>query len=261
MSMSRKVVVIGGTGLVGSKAVTLLRNAGHQVVVASSRNGINAFTGEGLEAAISGADAVIDVSNMASYDERALRNFFATSSRNLTAAEKAAKVRHHVVLSIVGTSDLSGNPYVSGKQAQEEAVQASGQDYTIVRATQFHEFMETLADAYAADGVVKVPDMAFQAIAADDVAAALVSVALGDPQNGIVDVAGPERAAFADVMRAYLAAKGDARPVSVDASLTYFGAPVSGTSLVPLGASMNGKITLADWLREQGNVKQTENVG
>ncbi len=162
MSKSKKVVVIGGTGLVGSKAVTILRKAGHKVVVASSRNGINAFTGEGLEAALSGADAVIDVSNLLSFEEPVIRNFFETSSRNLTEVEKAAGVRHHVVLSIVGTDGLAGNPYVSGKQAQEDAVKASGQDYTIVRATQFYEFMDTMAEAYADGAGLKVPDIAFR---------------------------------------------------------------------------------------------------
>ncbi|MBW9056534.1 SDR family oxidoreductase [Rhizobium mesosinicum] len=258
MSTSKKFVVIGGTGLIGSKAVAILRNAGHDVVVASSRNGINAFTGEGLEAALSGADAVIDVSNMMSFDEPVLRNFFATSSRNLTAAEKAAGVRHHVVLSIVGTSDLVSNPYISGKQAQEEAVQASGQDYTIVRATQFYEFMDTLAEAYTADGAVTVPDIEFQPIAADDVAAALVRVALGNPHHGIVDLAGPDRAGFDEIMRTYLAAKGDRRSVRVDASLGYFGAPVTATSLVPMGAFMRGEIAFSDWLQQQTHATQVE---
>jgi uncharacterized protein YbjT (DUF2867 family) len=258
MNTSKKVVVIGGTGLVGSKAVAILRNAGHEAVAASSRNGINAFTGEGLQAALAGADAVIDVSNLMSFDEPVIRNFFATSSRNLTEAEKSAGVRHHVVLSIVGTSGLSGNPYVGGKQAQEEAVKASGQDYTIVRATQFYEFLDALADAYADGAGLKVPDIAFQPIAAADVAAALVKVALENPRNGIVDLAGPDRGAFAQVMRSYLAAKGDGRAVGVDASLGYFGAPVTATSLVPTGDFIQGRITLADWLRQQNNETKVE---
>lgn len=250
MSTLKKVVVVGGTGLVGAKAVTLLRDAGHDVVVASSKNGINAYTGEGLEAALVDADAVIDVSNMLSFDEPVIRDFFGRSSRNLTAAEKAARVRHHVVLSIVGTDGLVANPYMSGKQAQEDAVKESGQAYTIVRATQFYEFMDTLADAYTVDGVVVVPDIDFQPLAADDVAAALVEVALGDPRNGTVDLAGPERAPFKDVMKAYLEARGDARNVSADAALGYFGAPVTTTSIVPTGDSLTGKIPLADWLRK-----------
>ena len=167
MSMSRKIVVLGGTGLIGSKAVALLRKAGHDAVVASPSQGIDSMTGKGLDAAMAGADAVIDVSNLMSFEEQVIRNFFATSSRNLTTAEKAAGVRHHVVLSVVGTDDLAANPYLSGKQVQEETVRNSGQDYTIVRATQFFEFMGTLAETYGADGAVKVPDILFQPVAAD----------------------------------------------------------------------------------------------
>ncbi len=248
MTKMKKVVVIGGAGLTGSKAVKLLQDAGQEVVAASSRNGINAYTGEGLEEALEGADAVIDVSNMMSFDKAVITDFFGTSSRNLTSAEQAAGVRHHVVLSIVNADQLAANPYMAGKLAQEEAVASSGQAYTIVRATQFHEFIETLAGAYAADGVVKVPDIDFQPIAADDVAAALVEAALGDPKNGTVDLAGPERAPFESFIRTHLDAKGDARPVSADASIDYFGAPVVMGSLVPSGNYIKGGITLAGWL-------------
>ncbi|NRP90492.1 hypothetical protein GFPCMMHI_06419 [Ensifer adhaerens] len=249
MTKMKKVVVIGGTGLIGSKAVKLLQDAGHEAVAASSRTGINAYTGEGLADALAGAGAVIDVSNMMSFDKDVITDFFATSSRNLTSAELAAGVRHHVVLSIVNADQLAANPYMAGKLAQEEAVASSGQAYTIVRATQFHEFIETLAGAYAADGVVKVPDIDFQPIAADDVAAALVEAALGEPKNGTVDLAGPERASFESFIRTYLDAKGDARPVSADASVDYFGAPVVMGSLVPSGNYIKGEITLAEWLR------------
>ena len=143
MTKMKKVVVIGGTGLIGSKAVKLLRDAGHEAVVASSRNGINAYTGEGLADTLAGADAVIDVSNMMSFDKDVITDFFGRLSRNLTSAEKAAGVRHHVALSIVNAEKLAANPYMAGKLAQEETVAASGQGYTIVRATQFHEFLET----------------------------------------------------------------------------------------------------------------------
>ncbi len=249
MSTLKKVAVIGGTGLIGSKAVKLLRDAGHEAVAASSRNGINAYTGEGLAEALAGADAVIDVSNMMSFDKTVITDFFGTSSSNLTIAEKAAGVRHHVVLSIVNADQLAANPYMAGKLAQEETVAASGQGYTIVRATQFHEFIETLAGAYAADGVVKVPDIDFQPIAADDVAAALVEAALGEPKNGSVDLAGPERGPFESFIRTYLDAKGDARPVNADAAVDYFGAPVVAGSLVPDGDYVKGAITIAEWLR------------
>lgn len=249
MSKMKKVVVIGGTGLIGSKAVKLLQDAGHEAVAASSRNGINAYTGEGLAEALTGADAVIDVSNRVSFDKAVITDFFETSSRNLTRAEQAAGVGHHVVLSIVKTDRLSANAYMAGKLAQEEVVRSSGQAYTIVRATQFYEFMETLVDAYAADGTVSVPDIDFQPIAAFDVAAALVKAALGEPKNGIVDLAGPDRAAFTSFARTYLDAKGDDRPVRADAAIDYFGAPVVAGSLVPEGAFIKGRITFSEWLR------------
>ena len=249
MTNIKKVIVIGGTGLIGSKAVKLLQDAGNEAVVASSRNGINAYTGEGLEEALAGADAVIDVSNMMSFDKAVITDFFATSSRKLTSAEQAADVRHHVVLSIVNADQLAANPYMAGKLAQEDAVAKSGQAYTIVRATQFPEFIETLAGAYSADGVVKVPDIDFQPIAADDVAAALVEAALGEPKNGTVDLAGPERASFESFIRTYLDAKGDLRPVNSDAAIDYFGAPVVTGSLVPSGDYIKSRITLSKWLK------------
>lgn len=248
MTKIKKVVVIGGTGLIGSKAVKLLQDAGHEAVVASSRNGINAYTGEGLAEALAGADAVIDVSNMMSFDRDVITDFFATSSRNLMGAERAAGVRHHVVLSIVNADQLAANPYMAGKLAQEEAVATSGQPFTIVRATQFHEFTETLVDAYSADGAVTVPDIDFQPIAADDVAAALVEAALSEPKNGTVDLAGPERSPFRSFVSTYLDAKGDNRPVNA-AAVDYFGAPVMAGSLVPGGDSIKGRITIAEWLR------------
>lgn len=248
MSTSKKVVVIGGTGLIGSKAVRLLQDGGHEAIVGSSRQGINAYTGEGLASALVGADAVIDVSNMLSFDEVVIRDFFQSSSRNLTTAEKVAGVRHHVVLSIVGTDGLVANPYMGGKQAQEEAVRASGQNYTIIRATQFYEFMETLVDAYAVDGTVKVPAIDFQPIAADDVAAVLVKVALGEPKNRTLDLAGPDRAPFEVLTKSYLKSKGDTRPVSSDPVLGYFGASVQTSSLVPRGDTLKGTTTLTQWL-------------
>lgn len=250
MSNSKKIVVIGGTGLIGSKAVKLLQDAGHEAIIGSSRQGINAYTGEGLAAALKGADAVIDVSNMISFDEAVIRDFFETSSRNLTTAEKAAGVRHHVLLSIVGTDGLVANPYMGGKQAQEQTVRASGQDYTIIRATQFYEFMDTLVDAYAVDGAVKVPAIDFQPIAADDVAAALVKVALGEPRNRTLDLAGPDRAPFEALTKSYLGSKGDTRAVSSDPVLGYFGASVETSSLVPRGDTLKGTTTLMQWLNK-----------
>ena len=249
MGRLKKIVVIGGTGLIGSKAVKLLREAGHEAIVASSRNGINAYTGQGLPEALSNADAVIDVSNMMSFEKDVITDFFAISSRNLTTVEQSAGVPHHVALSIVNADSLATNPYMAGKLAQEAAVVASGQAYTIVRATQFHEFMETLASVYSAGDTVKVPDIDFQPIAAADVAAALVEVALGQPKNGTVDLAGPERESFESFIRAYLDAEGDARPTSADATVDYFGAPVVTSTLVPAGDYIKGRIRFGDWLR------------
>lgn len=232
MTKMKKVVVIGGTGLIGSKAVKLLQDAGHEAVVASSRNGINVYTGEGLAEALADADAVIDVSNIMSFDKEALVVFFGTSSRNLASAEKAAGVRHHVVLSIVNADGLAANPYMAGKVVQEETVATSGQGYTIIRATQFHEFIETLVGAYSAD----------------DVAATLVETALGEPMNGNIDLAGPERASFESIVRMYLDAKGDAPVVEADSEVEYFGAPVVNGSLVPGGDCIKGRITIAERL-------------
>lgn len=248
MTKMKKVVVIGGTGLIGSKAVKLLQDAGHEAVVASSRNGINVYTGEGLAEALADADAVIDVSNIMSFDKEALVVFFGTSSRNLTSAEKAAGVRHHVVLSIVNADGLAANPYMAGKVVQEETVATSGQGYTIIRATQFHEFIETLVGAYSADGSVKVPDIDLQPIAADDVAATLVKTALGEPMNGNIDLAGPERASFESIVRMYLDAKGSAPVVEANSEVDYFGAPVVNGSLVPGGDYIKGRITITEWL-------------
>lgn len=250
MSASKKIVVIGGTGLIGSKVVAILQQAGHEAVIASPQYGINAYTGEGLDSALAGSDAVVDVSNMMSFDGPVIRDFFETSSRNLTAAEQRAGVLHHVVLSIVGTDSLASNPYLSGKLAQETAVKASKQAYTIVRATQFYQFIGTLVDAYTVGDAVVVPDTEFQPVDAEDVAANLVSVVLGEPRNSTFELAGPDRASFEFVLSRYLQAKGDSRKVTVDASLGYLGAPVNQTSLVPTGESLRGQITLADYLRD-----------
>jgi uncharacterized protein YbjT (DUF2867 family) len=260
MSISRKIVVIGGTGLIGSKAVALLRRAGHDAIVASPSAGVNTLTGEGLDEVLGGADAVIDVSNLMSFDEEVIRTFFSTSTINLIAAEKRAGVRHHVILSIVGTDRLTSNPYISGKQAQEEAVKASGQDYTIVRATQFYEFLETLVDAYTTHGSLRVPDTQFQPIAADDVAETLVSIALGEAHNATIDLAGPERAPLSTLLQSYLAAKGDNRSVTADATIGYFGATLDALSLVPAQDALMGGITLTEWHSQNVTAKQEENL-
>lgn len=250
MSILKKIVVIGGTGLIGSKLVALLRDGGHEVIAASPRTGINALTGEGLVEAMSGTDAVIDVSNIASFDGEEVRNFFETSARNLIAAEKAAKVRHHVTLSIVGITGEGPNGYLNGKVAQENAIKVSGLPYTILRATQFYEFVATIADSHTVDGVVRLPDALFQPVAADDVAAALAKAALSLPVNGTIDLAGPDRASFEEIVGGFLKKTGDARRIESDASTGYFGVPVSGTSMVPKGEALIGPTTIETWFRQ-----------
>lgn len=248
MSTSKKIVVVGGTGLIGSKVVEILRGEGHDAIVATPSHGTNALTGEGVAAAVADADAVIDVSNLMSFDADVVKNFFSTSTKNLTVAEKAAGVRHHVALSIVGADGLASNPYMAGKLAQEEEVKASGQPYTIVRATQFFEFIATLADAYAVNGEVVVPEILFQPIAAAEVAAALARVALEPARNGTIDIAGPDRASFAEIVRKYLKGINDKRVVRSDAAVGYFGSPVVETSLVPKGDAQISTTSLSDWL-------------
>ncbi|KQS76421.1 SDR family oxidoreductase [Rhizobium sp. Leaf383] len=251
MSIPRKIVVVGGTGLIGSKVVSILTREGHQAIVAVPSAGINSVTGEGLAAALAGAHAVIDVSNIMSFDASVVRNFFESSSRNLTAAEKDAGVHHHVVLSIVGADGLAGNPYMAGKVAQEDEVKRSGQAYTVLRATQFFEFIPTLADAYTADGTATVPATLFQPVAADDVAAALVETALRDPQNSTIQLAGPDRLLFADIVATYLRGVNDTRRVTADASASYFGSAVTKTSLVPTREASIGTISLNEWLERR----------
>ncbi|HVE11430.1 MAG TPA: NAD(P)H-binding protein [Paraburkholderia sp.] len=247
-----KIVVIGGSGLIGSRVVALLNEAGHEALAASPRNGINAVTGEGLGEALAGADAVVDVANAPSWEAQAVLDFFRTSARNLGTAEMAAGVRHHVVLSIVGCERSPENAYFVAKVAQEDAVKTAGVPFTIVRATQFMEFIGGIADFSTQGGTVRVGDGLFQPIAADDVAASLAQVATSAPLNGTVDIAGPDRAPFAEIVARYLRAVGDARPVVTDREARYYGGRVEETSLVPLGDARIGRISLDQWL-EQAN--------
>jgi uncharacterized protein YbjT (DUF2867 family) len=243
-----KIVVIGGTGLIGSKTVAILRQGGHDVVAASPKSGVNTITGEGLKEGLAGAQVVVDLANSPSFEDKAVLEFFETSGRNLLAAETAAGVRHHVALSIVGI-DRSDNGYFRAKVAQEKLIEASRIPYTIVRATQFLEFLGAIA-ASAADGnVVRVSPGLFQPIAADDVAANVAEVALAAPRNGIVEIAGPERAPFNEIVARYLKAVGDPREVVRDTDARYFGGRVEERSLVPLGEARLGRIGLDEWLR------------
>jgi len=244
-----KIVVIGGTGLIGSKVVSILRNGGHEVIAASPRNGINAVTGEGLKEALAGAQVVVDLANSPSFENDAVLAFFETSGRNLRAAETAAGVRHHVALSIVGTDRTPENGYFRAKVAQEKLIEASRVPYTIVRATQFMEFIGVIADSSMAGNVVRLSPGLFQPIAADDVAAFVADVALAQPRNGIVDIAGPDRAPFDEIVARYLKALGDPRQVVRDPEARYWGGRVEQRSLVPLGEARLGRIGLDEWLR------------
>ena len=243
-----KIVVIGGTGLIGSKVVEKLRQRGHEVLAAAPNTGVNTITGEGLKAATAGAQVVIDLANSPSFEDRAVLEFFETSGRNLLAAEAAAGVRHHIALSIVGI-DRSDNGYFRAKLAQEKLVKASGIPYTIVRSTQFLEFLDGIADSSTDGNIVRLSPGLFQPIAADDVAAIVADVALGAPRNGIVEIAGPERAPFNEIIARYLKAVGDPREVVSDPEARYFGGRVEEHSLVPLGEARLGRIRLDEWLR------------
>ena len=243
-----KIVVIGGTGLIGSKTVPILRQVGHEVVAASPNTGVNTITGEGLKGAMAGTQVVIDLANSPSFEDRAVLEFFETSGRNLLAAEAAAGVRHHVALSIVGI-DRSDNGYFRAKAAQEKLIKASGIPYTIIRATQFLEFLGGIADSSADGNIVRLPPVLFQPIAADDVAAVVAEVALAPPRNGIIEIAGPEREPFNEIVARYLKAVGDLRQVVRDPEARYFGGRVEERSLVPLGEARLGRIGLDEWLR------------
>jgi uncharacterized protein YbjT (DUF2867 family) len=243
-----KIVAIGGTGLIGSKTVERLKQKGHEAIPAAPNTGVNTITGEGLKEALAGAQVVIDLANSPSFEDKAVLEFFETSGRNLLAAEAVAGVRHHVALSIVGI-DRSDNGYFRAKVAQEKLIKASGIPYTIIRSTQFLEFLGGIAASSTNGNRVTLPPVLFQPIAADDVAAAVADVALAAPRNGIVEIAGPERAPFNEIVARYLKAAGDPREVVSDPEARYWGGRVEEQSLVPLGEARLGRIGLDEWLR------------
>jgi uncharacterized protein YbjT (DUF2867 family) len=252
-----KIVVIGGTGLIGSKLVNILREKGHEAVAASPSSGVDTIAGTGLNEALKGADVVVDVSNSPSFEDAPVLKFFETSTRNILQAEKAAGTPHHVALSIVGTDLMPGIGYMRAKVAQEKLIKAAGVPYTIVRATQFFEFIGGLADFSTQGNTVTLSSVVMQPMAADDVAAALARVATGTPVNGTVEIAGPERIRLDELARRFLQAKHDARTVVTDARPTYYGAEIPDQALVP-GPGSNaqiGSIHFADWLVRSATAK------
>jgi len=245
-----KIVVIGGSGLIGSKLVNKLRDQGHEAVAASPNSGVNTLTGEGLAEALKGASVVVDVSNSPNWEDKAVLDFFETSTRNLLAAEAAAGVKHHVALSVVGTERLLESGYFRAKIAQENLIKASSIPYTIVRATQFYEFVKGIADFSTRENEVHLPTALIQPMAADDVASAIARVAVGSPVNGIVEVGGPEQFRLDELIRHGLAARKDPRKVVADPQATYYGVKVTERELVPDNAASLGKIRFDEWLAQ-----------
>ena len=244
-----KIVVIGGTGLIGSKVVVNLKQKGHEAFAVAPNTGVNTITGEGLREAMAGTQVVVDVANSPSFEDKAVLEFFETSGGNLLAAEAAAGgVRHHVALSIIGI-DRSDNGYFRAKVAQEKLIKTSGIPYTIIRSTQFLEFLRGIVASSSDGNIVPISPGLFQPIAAEDVAAIVAEVALAAPRNGIVEIAGPERAPFNEIVARYLKAVGDPRKVVSDPEARYFGSRVEEHSLVPLGEARLGRIGFDEWLR------------
>jgi uncharacterized protein YbjT (DUF2867 family) len=245
-----KIVVIGGTGVVGAKLVEKLRLTGHHPLAASRATGIDAMTGEGLELAFQDAQVVVDVANAPNWDDPAVMDFFQTSSRNLLAAEAAEDVAHHIVLSVVGTDRPSGNAYFRAKRAQEEIVQSSAVPYTILRATQFFEFIDRIIDSSMSSESVYLPPVFIQPESADDVADTLAELALGEPVNGIVELAGPEEFRLDELVGRMLSASNDPRRVMVDIQAPYFGTELNYFSLTPNGNARIAPTHFEDWLRQ-----------
>jgi len=243
-----KIVVIGGTGLIGSKVVAKLAEQGHDAVGVSSRTGVDTISGEGVAAALTGAQVVVDVTNSPSFADDHVLEFFTTSTRNLLAAEREQGVGHHVALSVVGADGVADSGYMRAKVAQEMLIAESGVPYTIVRATQFYEFVEAIAGSATDGDTVRLPHAAMQPIAAEDVATGVTRAAVAEPVNGAVQIAGPEKIAMDDFVRTGLAAKNDSRKVIADPAAPYFGAVIDDHSIVPAGPATLFETTFADWL-------------
>jgi len=245
-----KIVIIGGTGLIGSKLAVVLRGRGHEVLAASPNTGVDTVTGAGLRDALVGAKVVVDVANSPSFEDQAVMDFFETSGSNLLAAARAAGVKHHVVLSIVGTERVRSG-YMRAKLRQEQLVEASGLPYTIVHSTQFFEFAGGIAQSSARGDAIHVSTALFQPIAADDAVAALADITLGTPLNGKVEIAGPERVRMSDLVRTYLQETKDARPVVADPAAPYFGATLDDGSLVPASGARIAATRFDAWLAQR----------
>ncbi len=244
-----KIVVIGGTGLIGSKVASNLRQKGHEIVAAAPSTGVNTITGGGLAEALAGAQIVIDVANAPDFSDEAVLSFFKTSGRNLMGAGKAAGVRHHIALSVVGADRLPDSGYLRAKLAQEELIKASGIPYTIVRATQFFEFLGAIAQSSSDGQTVRLSPAYLQPVASDDVAALVANVATTAPANGVIELAGPERIGLDDLVRRYFAAKHDPRKVVTDIHARYFGTELNDKSLTPGGDKPHiGATSFETWL-------------
>ena len=246
-----KIVVIGGTGLIGSKSIAKLSALGHEAVAAAPNTGVNTLTGEGLAEVLKGAQVVVDVSNSPSFEDVAVMNFFQTSTRNLLSYEAAAGVGHHVALSVVGTERLPESGYLRAKVAQEKLIKEGSIPYSIIHATQFFEFVNRIADEATTGNTVRLPPVLFQPMAAEDVAAAVCTVATGSPLNGIVEIGGPEQFRFDELIRKALRAHNDPREVIADPRARYFGTELSERSLVPGDGAKLGETRFEDWLKAE----------
>jgi uncharacterized protein YbjT (DUF2867 family) len=247
-----KIVVIGGTGLIGSRLVTKLNALGHEAIAASPNTGVNTLTGEGLAEVLKGAQVVVDVSNSPSFEDDAVLNFFQTSTRNLLSYEAAAAVGHHVALSIVGSERLPDSGYMRAKVAQEKLIKEGPIPYSIIHSTQFFEFVKRIADEATTGNSARVPPVLFQPIAADDVVSALLKVATNLPLNGAIEIAGPEAFRFDELIRRRLSGLSDPREVVADRQARYFGTELSENSLVPVGDAQLGETRFEDWLKQAG---------
>ena len=244
-----KVVVIGGTGLIGRKLASKLELRGHEVVAAAPSTGVNSLTGEGLEEALTGANVVVDVTNSPSFEDDAVMDFFRRSTGHLLSAAAAAGVSHYVALSVVGADRIRDSGYLRAKRVQEGLIEAGGVPYTVLRATQFFEFLKAIADGATTGNVVHMSPAKFQPVAADDVVAALAEIATAQPKSGVVELAGPEASSMAEFIQRFLSSAGDARKVIPDPNVKYFGAVLDKDGLAPTRQFIAGRIRFADWAR------------